>query len=347
MAASEQMQREAETDRAGLLESEVKQEQIEVISPPCTELERLAAAILEGRRIADAAAQRVGARAVALGTSVVAAETHLTPRPRYLAMSSRFGITMREQLTCGLHVHVGVQSDEEGVAVLDRVRPWLPALLALSGNSPFWYGESTGYDSYRYQAWARWPSSGPYELFGSAEAYRRRVGSMIDTGVVSDPGMVYFDARLSDHVPTVEIRVPDICMDAEHAVGIVALTRALVETAARDWQRGREPIRTPTAVLRLAMWSASRYGLGGGLLDPGTGREVEAAAVIEALLRHAGAALRDSGDLERTVTVVSGILAGGTGAVRQRRVMRESGEGRSVVADAIEVTHRGIAGSAG
>jgi carboxylate-amine ligase len=172
VAASEQLQREVEAGRAALLESEVKQEQIEVISPPFTALERVAEAISEGRRVADAAAQRVGTRAVALGTSVVAGETHLTLRPRYLAMSSQFGITMREQLTCGLHVHVGVESDDEGVAVLDRIRPWLHALLALSGNSPFWCGEGTGYDSYRYQVWARWPSSGPYEPFGSAAAYR-------------------------------------------------------------------------------------------------------------------------------------------------------------------------------
>ena len=347
VAVSEQMQSAWEGDRSALLESEVKQEQIEVISPPCVELERVAESILEGRRVADTAARRIGARAVALGTSAVAAETRLTPRPRYLAMSSRFGITMREQLTCGLHVHVGVESDEEGVAVLDRIRPWLPALLALSGNSPFWRGEDTGYDSYRYQVWARWPSSGPYEPFGSAEAYRERVRSMIDTGVLSDPGMIYFDARLSDHVPTVEIRVPDICMDAEHAVAIVALTRALVETAAREWRCGRDPARTSTAVLRLAMWSASRYGVGGKLIDPGAGREVDAGAVIDALMGHAAQTLRESGDLTRTAAAVSRILANGTGAERQRRTMRESGELRAVVADAIAVTHRAAAGSAG
>ncbi len=341
VAASERLQREVGAGRAALLESEVKQEQIEVISPPFTALERVAEAISEGRRVADAAAQRVGARAVALGTSVVAGETHLTLRPRYLAMSSQFGITMREQLTCGLHVHVGVESDDEGVAVLDRIRPWLHTLLALSGNSPFWCGEGTGYDSYRYQVWARWPSSGPYEPFGSAAAYRGRVRSMLETGVVRDPGMVYFDARLSDHLPTVEIRVPDVCMDAEHVVAIAALTRALVETAARDWLRGVEPIRTPTAVLRLAMWSASRYGLGASLVEPETGREAEARTVIDALLRHAEPALRESGDFSRTAAAVAGILEGGTGAERQRRMMRESGEPRAVVADAIEVTHGG------
>lgn len=345
IAVSERLQREAEPDGTSLLESEVKQEQIEVISPPCTTLSMAAEAVVEGRRTADEAARRVDARAVALGTSVVAGPTHVTPNRRYLAMSSQFGITMREQLTCGCHVHVGIESDEEGVAVLDRIRPWLPALLALSGNSPFWRGEDSEYSSFRYQVWSRWPSSGPYTPFGSASGYRSRVRAMLATGVVRDTGMVYLDARLSDHVPTVEIRVPDVCMEVEHAVAIVALARAIVEAAADEWRRGVAPAETPTEVLRLAMWSASRFGLRGRLVDPRTGVETEARAVIEALLDHAEPALSASGDFARVSAAVSDAFRNGTGADRQRRVLSEGGGHRSVVADAIEVTHRGSSAS--
>ena len=87
----------------------------------------------------------------------------------------------RRQIVCGLHVHVGVGSREEGVAVLDRLRVWLPALLALSGNSPFWYGRESGFSSYRYQAWVRWPTSGPTEVFGSVEEATRAI-PVIDFG---------------------------------------------------------------------------------------------------------------------------------------------------------------------
>ncbi|WP_410699766.1 glutamate-cysteine ligase family protein, partial [Chryseobacterium sp. SIMBA_028] len=75
-----------------------------------------------------------------MATSPVAGTPTLVERPRYVDMASRFGITLREQLTCGFHVHVGVTSGEEGVAVLDRIRVWLPLLLALSANSPYWQG---------------------------------------------------------------------------------------------------------------------------------------------------------------------------------------------------------------
>ncbi|WP_245907417.1 carboxylate-amine ligase [Leucobacter massiliensis] len=341
LAASEQVRRHAEVLSPGLLDREAKLEQIESISPPCTELGEVDRVLREGRRVADESARRAGARAVALGTSPIACDGHLTPSGRYLAMADRFGITMREQLTCGLHVHVGVESAREGVGVLDRIRPWLPTLLALGGNSPFWHGTDTGYASYRYQVWGRWPSAGPTELFGSVEAYRRRVRAMLDTGVPGDHGMVYFDARLSAHVPTVEIRVPDVCMDVEHTVAIVALTRALVEAAARDWRRGLAPLGAPTAVLRLAMWAASADGLRGRLVDPRSGAEVPAEAALDALLQRTAPVLRDSGELDRVAEIVAGIVARGTGAERQRRVLREQGDLGAVVRDAIAVTHGG------
>ncbi len=325
---------------------EVKREQIEIVSPPCATLDELARSILDGRRLADQAARRVGARAVAMGTSALPVDSHLTPSPRYAAIGKRFGLTMREQLTCGFHVHVAVSSDAEGVAVLDRIRPWLPVLLALSSNSPFWMGEETGYASYRYQVWGRWPSAGAYDVFGSPGEYHRIVESLIGSGVVLDSGMVYFDARLSDHYPTVEVRVADVCMDAGHAVVIAALVRALVETASRDWRRGAAPSPAETGLLRVAMWSASRFGIGGsGLVDPILGAPRSPRAAVATLLSHVASALDHAGDRELVESGLERILAEGTGADRQRRVLRLSGGLRAVVMDAAELTNRGSAPS--
>jgi hypothetical protein len=201
-------------------------------------------------------------------------------KSRYLEMAHAFGITAAEQLTCGCHVHVEISSAEEGVAVLDRIGPWLAVLLALSANSPFWQGRDTAYASFRYQAWGRWPTSGPAEVFGTAEAYRETVRQMVGTGTLLDAGMVYFDARLSEHYPTVEIRIADVCLHADDAVLIAALARALVDTAARCWRAGGGSAgHQRTELLRLAAWRASRSGLADVLLNPVTGLPEPAAAV--------------------------------------------------------------------
>jgi YbdK family carboxylate-amine ligase len=137
----------------------------------------------------------------------------------------RFGRTAAEQLTCGCHVHVAVTSDDEAVAAVDRLQPWLPVLLALTVNSPFWDGLDSGYGSFRSQVWGRWPSAGPTGPFGSAAEYHRFTEELLRTETVLDRGMLYFDARPSHHHPTVEVRVADVCRDPRDTLLLAALTR--------------------------------------------------------------------------------------------------------------------------
>ncbi len=322
----------------GDVTGELQQEQVETGTPPRTDLADIEKDLLAWRATADAGARAVGARVVASGTSPMPVRPQVTADARYERIVDRFGMTAREQLTCGCHVHVAVESDEEGVGVLDRIRPWLPSLLAVSANSPLWQGEDTGYASFRSQAWTRWPSAGPTELFGSATAYHRLVAEMVASGVVLDAGMLYFDARLSADYPTVELRVADVCLDVRDAVLVAALCRALVETAAREWAAGTPAPAVPTAVLRLAMWQAGHDGVDGTLLDPGTGRPRPAADVLGALVKEVRPALKQSGDLDLVEHRLDEVLARGTGARVQRAVLDGGGDLPDVVSQLVRVT---------
>ncbi|MFJ6002879.1 glutamate--cysteine ligase [Arthrobacter sp. NPDC092385] len=320
------------------LSSEMKQEQIETCTLPRIALDDLARDITARRRSADATARLVGARSVALATSPLPVKTTTTPGPRFERMVQRFGLTAVEQLTCGCHVHVEVASDEEGVAVLDRIRVWLPVIAALTANSPFWNGADTGYASYRSQAWNRWPTAGPCEIFGSAGAYHAQVDQIIRSGVPLDEGQIYFDARLSHRHPTVEIRVGDVCLYADDAVLLAALVRSLVETAARQWRAGVEPVPASAVQLRLAGWQAGRFGVSGRLLDPLTGEPRDAFDMVMALLDHIRPVLEDQGELGTVEFLLFQVLARGTGAVRQRSTYARADTLSGVVADAVDAS---------
>ena len=239
LAVAETALRAAGQSEETELAFELQRQQLETNTTVCRDLGELAREVRRCRSLAAGAAAEAGARVAALGTSPAPVLPQLVREGRYLRMARAFGIVAEEQLTCGCHVHVGIASADEGVAVLDRIGSWLPVLLALSANSPFWQGRDTSYASFRYQAWGRWPGAGPTEPFGTVEAYRQTVQQMIGTGTLLDSGMVYFDARLSEHYPTVEIRVADVCLRADDTVLIGALARALVETGARQWRQGR------------------------------------------------------------------------------------------------------------
>ena len=317
------------------LSSEMKQEQIETCTLPRITLEELAQDITERRLSADAAARAVGARSVALATSPLPVRSTAAPGDRIMRMMEKFGVTAVEQLTCGCHVHVEVESDEEGVAILDRIRVWLPVLMALTSNSPFSNGVDTGYASYRSQAWNRWPTAGPSEIFGSARNYHSHINDMLRSGVPMDLAQIYFDARLSHRHPTVEVRVGDVCLHADDAVLLAALVRGLAETAARQWRAGVAPVAASAVQLRLASWQAGRFGIRGDLVDPLTGQPRPAFEVVVALLEHIQPVLREQGELAVVEFLLFQLLARGTGADRQRASFARTGSLGSVIADAV------------
>jgi len=320
------------------LEAELQQQQLETNSRPCRSLDELYRELRRCRSAATEEAERVGAHVVALATSPVPVEPSPLRSERYERMAEDYGLTAQEQLTCGCHVHVGIDSAEEGVAVLDRSGPWLAALLALSANSPYWQGKESSYASFRYQVWGRWPSSGPPGPFGSEQAYRETIQEMVGTGTIIDPGMVYFNARLSDRYPTIEVRIADVCLRTGDAVLIAGLVRALVETEARAWRDGKLPPRARNELLRLAAWRASRSGLDGALLSPLTGKPEPAAAVVTALVEHCRDALADAGDAGAVAELLADLLARGNGAAFQREEFRRSGRLPEMIDHAASVT---------
>ncbi|MGH3382114.1 MAG: glutamate--cysteine ligase [Actinoallomurus sp.] len=322
----------------GLLQNELQRQQLETVTRPCASLAELADQIRRSRRAAAAAARARDVAIAALATCPLPVRPALTPTDRYVRMAEEYSLTAAEQLTCGCHVHVCVASADEGVAVLDRIRPWLPPLLALSTNSPYWHGIDSGYASYRRQVWGRWPSAGPTELFGSAAAYRATVNDMLLTGTILDEGMIYFDARLSCHYPTVEIRIADVCLLADDAVLIAALASALVETAAREWRSGSSPLPVHTEQLRLATWRAARSGLNEDLVHPLTGRPTPADRVVLVLLEHAARVLSEAGDLGTVEDLLLDVLKRGTGADLQRHLHQRTGELAKVVTHAVSRT---------
>jgi glutamate---cysteine ligase / carboxylate-amine ligase len=322
----------------GGVEAELQRYMVETQSSVASELADIEAELRNWRRAVASAAREAGAGVAAIATAPVASTGLISPAPRYQRMAERFGPTAQEVLTCGCHVHVSVESDEEGIAAIDRIRVWLPAILAMSANSPFYDGRDTGYASYRSQLWMRWPSAGPTDTFGTADAYHELVRSMVESGVLLDDGMIYFDARLSRRYPTVEIRVADVCVDLEDTLVIAALCRALVETAAAQAARGDPVPQMPTSLLRLAVWQAAHDGVGGMLVDPVSRRPRPWIEVMRDLVIHVRESLDEFDDIERVEVGIDRLTRVGSGAAGQRRTFAKTGQLVDVVAEAVRRT---------
>ena len=320
------------------LEPELQREQIEIGSSPVKGLAELRTELRALRRSAAQQAASVGAAVAAVGTAPGPVEATTTDKARYHRMIERFAVIAEDQLTCGCHVHVEVEDDEEGVAVLDRIRIWLPVLLALSANSPFWQGTDTRYASFRNQAWNRWPGAGPTDIFGTAGRYHAAVRALTSSETLLDDGMIYFDARLSGSYPTVEVRIADVCLHVDDAVLLAALSRGLVETAVHEWRANLSPPEVRTELLQVATWRASRSGLSADLLSPLTLRPVPAPVAVGELVEHIARALDGLGDLTEVHELVTALLARGNGAAAQRAAYSRRGRVEDVLSDAVDAT---------
>ena len=330
------------------VEAELYQQQLELASEPCATLEELRSSLVRARRAALDAAHAVGATAVAVPTPVLdGGAERLTRDPRYQRILEEYGELARPASVCGMHVHVEVVDEEEAVAVVDGVRPWLPVLLALSANSPFWHGRDTGHASWRSQVWGRWPTGGPREPLHGLAAYEETGRLLQEWGAAMDDAMLYFDVRLATALPTVEVRVADVCTEVDDAVLVAGLARGLVVTVLGEHRaaRGPVPARDLSAawradLLRAAQWRASRYGVGDTLVDPQRKVLAPAGEVVQALVADAGDVLDEAGERQTLEQLAEEVVAAGGGAGRQRAVHARTGRLQDVVADLAERTAR-------
>ncbi|MBY8840322.1 glutamate--cysteine ligase [Streptomyces sp. SP2-10] len=302
--------------------TELQQATVESNSGVHTSLGDLYDDIVGTRHRLDAAASAHGLAAVAAGTVPLAstADIHPTGGRRYRRMVDEYRMVADEQLICGTHVHVDAPDRDLAVRMMCEVSPWLHVLLALSASSPFWLGADTGYASWRTMLWQRWPTAGPVGCFADAAGYDAAVQDLIDSGVISDAGMIYYDIRPSAHQQTLELRICDACPRAETVVLVAGLFRALA-TEARDRLAGT---RTPACEgrhewLRAASWRAARSGLEGNLIDPCTRHEAPAPRVVRALLERVRPALEAAGDWQTVRDLAERALKDGSAAHRMRR----------------------------
>ena len=317
------------------LHAEITTTQLETASGICTSVDELRVELSETRAEAAAAAARAGVRLLPASTHPFDGWRHqvLTPAPRYEAMVQRWGGLAVQQDICGCHVHVGVPDLETAVAVMDRARPYLPVLLAMTGSSPFHDGIDTGYDSYRTLWWGRWPNTGVPEYLGSVERFHEVVAGLVESGLVADGSHLYWDVRPSYHLPTLEFRLADVCTDVDDAVLHAALVGSLVRVLAARAEADRLPVPQPRPeLLRAARWRAARHGIAGKLFDPVLGTLVEGREAVRRLLAELEDDLEDRGDRELIGELVQRLFARGTSASRQRSIWLRTGDRRAVAA---------------
>jgi carboxylate-amine ligase len=232
---------------------------------------------------------------------------------------------------CGCHIRLGPADLETTLEVSNRLRPWLPILLALSANSPIRHGLDTGYASWRYLTRSRSPVGGPPPYFDSPAEYQQLVGALIAEGTITDEAMLRWDVRPAPGHAAIDLRIPDIALTAEEVELLVELGVALVLTAVADATIGRPPPRPPDGLVRAASLRAARDGLRGMAVSMTDGALVPSWQLVDKLIRHVRPVLERRGRADAVDRRLEWLRANGCGADRQRQVYARDGDPRRLV----------------
>ncbi|OYP28290.1 carboxylate--amine ligase [Rhodopirellula sp. MGV] len=326
------------------IQHELHLSQIEMASPICHTLDEAQQSLVDTRQALSRAAMQTGAALSAAGTNPLPLPhtDDITPKERYNRMTQQYQQLARDLFIFGCHVHVSMPDRVLGLEVMNRARRWLPALLAITANSPFWDGHDTGYASYRRELWAQWPMAGPPPHFQSYADYQETIADLIQVGAIADESFIYWDVRLPEKIPTIEFRVADVMLHVEDVVAYVGLIRAIVMQTQVDMDDRvtQEPICNQ--LLRHAMWQAARYGVSEKLIDPVEKKPLDAHRLLGRLFDWCAPVLKQSGDVDRVESFLHRLSQHGNGAMKQREWAGNSLDFSEAVRCCVRETAHGI-----
>ena len=293
-------------------------------------------------RLRDAAAERE-ALIVSAGTHPFSRYEHqeVTDRPRYRELVEDMGWVAERELIFGLHVHVGLGSPDTAIACLNATRTFLPELLALSANSPFWQARPTGLASTRTKVFEAFPRSGLPPAFASWEEFELLVDRGIKAGSFADYTYIWWDLRPHPRLGTIELRICDAQASIGAVEGIVALVQSLVATLAEAYEAGETLPLQPVTLVDENKWRATRDGLDARLVDLDNDTERTAREAVLALVERSEPAARRLG-CAAELDSVEVLLAQGTGADAQLGVYEKTGSLLAVAQWLAEETVRGV-----
>jgi carboxylate-amine ligase len=304
----------------GRVTAEYLTSQLETATEPMRTRAEAASQVRHLRGLVGRYAQEHQAIAAPTGHPFATTRTSIiSPSPHYDDVAFRLGHLSRDHEVNGLHVHVEIVDDEERVRALNRMRGWLPVLLALTGNSPFSNGLDTSFASWRSVLIHRLPSSWCPPRFHDLDDYRARIAQLIELDAIGETASLSWAVRLAERYPTVEVRVFDVQLEPEDAVLAAVLCRALLLSDDRSLQTDR------LDGIDASLWTAARSGMVARLVDPTTGEASPAWAVVDRMRAASAPALQQFGDEEFVAERLDRLRADGTGAARQRRAYAQGG----------------------
>jgi carboxylate-amine ligase len=254
----------------------------------------------------------------------------VTPNDRYESLVGLLQEMARRLVTCGLHVHVGVDSGDKAVMICDRILQHLPTLLALSCSSPFWESRTTGMASSRIKVLEGLPTAGLPPLMRNWSEYVWLVNHMVNTGFINTVREIWWDVRPHYGFGTVEVRMCDMPGSLDDVLAIAALTQCLVVALSAEIDEGTYQYDCHPMLVQQNKWRACRFGTRARLVNPYTHNVQSLGQIVGTLIERLQPCAERLG-CERELQRNQQIADTPSWADRQLHILTETGDRREIV----------------
>ena len=271
------------------IKQELMQSVLEIATPVCRNTEEARLELSHLRTRVAQLARESNCRFASAGTHPFSRYElqQITDSERYHDLISRLKWVAQRELIFGLHVHVGMDSPDKAMYVFNHIRAYLPELLALSANSPFWQGRSTGLQSSRSKVFDSFPRSGIPPTFDDWNDWESLIRRAMQAQAIADYTYIWWDVRPHPRFGTIEIRVCDAQTRIEDSLALAALIQGAAAWLGSQFDDGIDRPRHPSFLINENKWSAARYGLEGSFIDLNTDQRVPTREAIHQLIEHA------------------------------------------------------------
>jgi carboxylate-amine ligase len=330
------------------VKAEMHQSVVEVGTGICANINEAREEVRHLRASIITLARENGLRLAAAGTHPFAdwRKQEIYPDERYYAIVEDMKAVARANLIFGLHVHIGVEDRETAIHLMNAARYFVPHMLALSANSPFWVGMDMGLKSYRCKVFDKFPRTNIPDYFPSWGEYQSFVDLLVSTHCIDNAKKIWWDIRPHPTFTTLEFRCCDIPMRLDETIALAALIQATVAKLYKLHEANQGFRLYRRALIMENKWRAARYGLDGKLIDFGRRIEVPMRDLVEEYLAFVDDVVDELGSRE-AINGIRRIVENGNGADRQLRVFKESGDLTKVVDYIIEETESSVFAGAG
>ena len=309
---------------------------VEYTTPPITDYDVLARAIVEPRMKLRAFLESEGGYTIFPGSTLALPfdqnfHPSLPNNTYYQWVGENFGVDI---LTSSIHISIGLDDPDEIIAVTNWLRMDVPLILALAASSPYKNGEDTGHHSSR---WVTFPQE-PVDLrfFDDHADFVRFVEEGLASGKMRSLRHMWSAVRPNGQdrpydLNRIETRIADLVYDPGLMLAITALLEARIQHLR---MKTGKPEASMMAVCRENERRIAKSSLNATVWH--YGKEVPVRVALARLVGEVEGIMRANGTYHH-LAAIDEVLASGNEAMKLiKRVEALGGDLKAAVMEAID-----------